>query len=66
MIRRAQISAYKLKRPEFSEASDRNFTAGDGAKWPGIYDLNKAVLGANPALIYPVADHSGRMSIVRR
>jgi nucleoid-associated protein YgaU len=26
---------------------------GDGSKWPEIYDLNKSVIGANPALILP-------------
>jgi hypothetical protein len=26
---------------------------GDGAKWPEIYDLNKSVIGNNPALILP-------------
>ena len=26
---------------------------GDGSKWPEIYDLNKAVIGNNPALILP-------------
>lgn len=26
---------------------------GDGSRWPEIYDLNKAVIGDNPALILP-------------
>jgi LysM domain len=26
---------------------------GDGAKWPEIYDLNKSLIGNNPALILP-------------
>jgi hypothetical protein len=26
---------------------------GDGSKWPEIYDLNKAIIGDNPALILP-------------
>jgi|HubBroStandDraft_4_1064222.scaffolds.fasta_scaffold19869_3 hypothetical protein len=26
---------------------------GDGSKWPEIYDLNKSVIGNNPALILP-------------
>lgn len=26
---------------------------GDGSKWPVIYDLNKGVIGGNPALILP-------------
>jgi nucleoid-associated protein YgaU len=26
---------------------------GDGSKWPEIYDLNKSVIGDNPALIHP-------------
>lgn len=60
-------SINQVSRVQYAAASTRTYTVkrgdylakiareqlGDASRWPEIYNLNKAVIGANPNLIYP-------------